>query len=501
MGGRGEIGRRCRLKIGFLWSAGSSPAVRTTLGLIALIAGSGCERRPDTGAVVASAIEGERPPTSAPLPSRLLADATEQGLVRFDATGQIEPGLAERWIVIDEGRSYIFRLRQAQWADGARVTADQVASALRRRLNVRGNPLRPFLTAVDEVVAMTPQVLEVRLSRQRPDLLKLFAQPEMAVFRVGRGGTGPMRIVATAPYPLLRPALDPARADPEDPREPQPEEDVRLIGERAAVAIARYVRRRADLVSGGNFAAWPLLATVRVPPADVRVDPAVGLFGLAVVNREGFLSNPANRAAISQAIDRIAATAAVAPAWEPIERLLPDQLDSAEPPAAPAYAALPLEERRAVARARVAEAEAAGDPVRVRVALPQGPGATLLYGQIAASLIIIGIEPERVDWDDPADLRLIDEVAPYDSGRWYLATACRPCSPQAQGALVAARDAPTMNMRAQEIARADRLLTDDAAFVPLARPFRWSLVAPRLRQWQPNARAWHPLNRLRPEPN
>ncbi|WP_245841589.1 ABC transporter substrate-binding protein [Sphingomonas lenta] len=435
------------------------------------------------------------------MPSRLLADATEQGLVRFDAAGQIEPGLAERWIVIDEGRSYIFRLRQAQWANGAKVTADQVAAALRRRLGARGNPLRPFLSAVDEIVAMTPQVLEVRLSRQRPDLLKLFAQPEMAVFRTGRGGTGPMRIVATMPHPLLRPALDPARADPEDPREPQPEEDVRLIGERAAVAIARYAERRSDLVSGGTFAAWPLLATVRVPPADVRVDPAVGLFGLAVVSRAGFLADAANRAAVSQAIDRAAATATVAPAWEPVDRLLPDRLDSAAPPAAPAYAALPLEERRAIARARVAEAETGGEPVRLRVALPRGPGATLLFGQIAASLIAIGIEPERVGWDEPADLRLIDEVAPYDSGRWYLATACRPCSPEAQAALAAARDAPTMAVRAQEIARADRLLTDDMAFIPIARPLRWSLVAPRLGQWQPNTRAWHPLNRLRREPN
>ena len=39
--------------------------------------------------------------------------------------------------------------------------------------------------------------------------------------------------------------------------------------------------------------------------------------------------------------------------------------------------------------------------------------------------------------------------------------------------------------------------TADAAFIPLARPFRWSLVSLRLAQWQANARAWHPLNRLR----
>ena len=486
MGGRGEIGRRCRLKIGFLWSAGSSPAVRTTLLALALGV-AGCNRRPDTGPVVVSAIEGE----GSQLPARLLADATEQGLVRFDAVGQIEPGLAESWIVIDEGRSYIFRLRPARWADGSEATAAQVAAALRRRLAARGNPLRPFLSAVGEVVAMTPKVLEVRLDRQRPDLLKLFAQPEMAVFRSGAGGTGPMRLLV-GPVPLLRSALDTARVDPEDPVARRPEDDVRLTGEPAALAVARFVGRRSDLVTGGSFAGWPLLAAARVAQSDVRVDPAAGLFGLAIVSRDGFLADPANRAALSQAMDRAAITA-VAPAWEPIDRIVPEALDSAAPPIVPDWSLLSLEQRRAAARARVASAGA----VRLRIALPRGPGATLLYGRIAASLLAIGVTPERVGWSAPAELRLIDEVAPYDSARWYLATACRPCGPEASAALMAARDAPTTASRGRELARADRLVADDAPFVPLARPYRWSLVAPRLTNWAPNARAWHPLNRLR----
>ena len=48
---------------------------------------------------------------------------------------------------------------------------------------------------------------------------------------------------------------------------------------------------------------------------------------------------------------------------------------------------------------------------------------------------------------------------------------------------------------------ADEALAADVAFIPLARPFRWALVAQRLRAWQPNDRAWHPLNLLRRAPN
>lgn len=442
-------------------------------------------------------------PAQVPLdaPDRALLDSVAQGLVRFDAAGQIEPGLAERWIVIDGGMSYIFRLRDAEWADGRPVTANEVVALLKQQLRRSSkNPLLPFLSAIDEIVEMTPQVIEVRLSRPRPDLLKLFAQPEMAMLRLRKpSGSGPFRIVGGGDRPLLRPALDPNRADPDDPQKIEPEQEVRLIGERAARAIARFADRRSDLVSGGTFADWPLIAATDIRPAFIRSDPAAGLFGLAIVDRSGFLSDPINRSALSQAIDRAALTAMIAPGWEPVDRILPEALDSAGPPAVPAWTLLTPDERRAGARARV-DAWKEG-PVRLRIALPQGPGGTLLFASLAASLRAIGVDTVRVATTAPADLRLIDAVAPYDSARWYLATACAPCGTAAQTALDAARLAPTLAERGQHIAEADAAMNEDTAFIPLARPLRWSLVSTRLRQWQPNSRAWHPLNRVRADPN
>ncbi len=481
--------------------------------LATCLALAGCDRRPDTGAVVVSAI-GARPRladasrVALDTPTRLMMDSAAQGLVRFDAAGQIEPGIAERWIVIDGGMSYIFRLREGDWGDGTPVTAEQVVAMLQHQIGSADhfgshNPLAPFLTAIDEIVVMTPQVIEVRLSRPRPDLLKLFAQPELALLRLRpTGGTGPFRIAQRGRAPLLRPAFDPGQADPDDQREPRPQEDVRLIGERAARAIARFANRDSDLVSGGSFVDWPLLATADIAPASVRVDPAAGLFGLAFVRREGFLTDAANRAAVSEAIDRTAATGAVAPAWDPADRILPDILDSASLPQVPAWTLLTQEERRVAARQRVAawrqETPAA---IEVRIALPAGPGATLLYAQVAASLIAIGITPVRVAIGEAADLRLVDAVAPYDSARWYLASACVACGDDARAALDAAREAPTLAERGLRIAAADKAMNEDVAFIPLARPLRWSLVAARLGQWQPNTRAWHPLNRLRADTN
>lgn len=485
-------------------------APRGVAALFILLLAS-CNPRSDTGPVVVSAIGGrpsypdvnKRP---ADTTQRLLLDSTAQGLVRFDASGQIEPGLAERWIVIDQGRTYIFRLREAEWSDGGKVTASDVAIILKRTIAPASrNPLKPFLTAIDDIVAMTDHVIEVRLSRPRPDLLKLFAQPELAVRRENPpGGSGPFRVFATsANSVMLRPAFDPARSPDDDATEPGPEQNVQLIGESAARALLRFAHKESDLVVGGSVNDWPLVALSKIAPANIRLDPAAGLFGFAIVRREGLLATAAGRAAIAEAVDRQALIAAFTPDWgPPVERLLPEKLDSASPPAISAWATLTPDARLADAVQQV-EAYRQANPgeIALRVALPATPGGNILWGRIGAALATIGIRPIRVAISAEADLRLVDEVAPYDSARWYLATACGMCSSDAQDALAAARDAPTLAERATHIAEADAALAGDVAFIPIATPLRWSLVSLRLQQWQGNPRAWHPLNRLRNDTN
>jgi peptide/nickel transport system substrate-binding protein len=476
--------------------------VAIAIGLLAL---AGCDRRSDAGPVVVSAIGGAPALADSSLgpldaPARLLMDATAQGLVRFDAAGQIEPGIAERWTVIDNGMSYIFRLRDAEWSDGRPVSAAEVVAILRRQIGERSrNPLLPFLSAVDEVVEMTPEVIEVRLKRPRPDLLKLFAQPELALFRTRPpGGGGPFRIAAThRDGVMLRPAFDPARAPDDDSAEPGPEANVRLIGERAARAIVRFAARDSDMVTGGTFADWPLLAATDIAPANQKIDPAAGLFGLAIVNRDGFLGEVANRVAVARSIDRQAIVAAFTPNWNATTQLLPERLDSSSAPATAIWTAPPADDEKPASELVAAWRTAHDGPLTLRIALPPGPGATILYGFVAAGLRRIGIGAERVAIDAEADLRLVDAVAPYDSARWYLGTACQPCGADAKAAIEAARDAPSLDLRARHIADADVALAADVAYIPIARPLRWSLVALRLGQWQGNSRAWHPLNHLR----
>lgn len=488
---------------------GGSWSVATWLALSLVLVLPACNRRPDKGAVVVSVIGETAALRDASRraftePDRVLAGATAQGLVSFDAAGVIQPGLAQRWIVIDGGRTYIFRLRRATWTDGKPVTAREVVAWLKRQLAPRSrNPLKSYLSAIEDVVEMTPDVIEVDLARPRPDLLALFAQPELAILRPGtRLGAGPLAPIAgSGAAPLLTPLPDPDR-DPDEQHAPEPEDRVRLIGERAARAILRFVARDSDLVSGGSIADWPLIRAAGAAPNNVRLDTPAGLFGLAVTDRAGLLATAEGRAAVAAAIDRQALTAVVAREWAPVEQLLPEQLDSAAAPAVAEWVASSLEQRRADARATVAAWRQAngGMEARVRLALPGGAGGNVLWGRIAADLIAAGIRPLRVALGAPAELTLVDAVAPYDSARWYLATACAACGLATPHAIEDARVAPTLAERAAALAAADAELARDGGFIPIARPFRWSLVSMRLRAWQPNARAWHPLNQLRRDP-
>src|SRR5688572_7686746 len=163
--------------------------------LVAALFLAGCEET-ESGPIAVSAIGG-RPelvnPNLQPLdpPSAFLVEAVAQGLVRFDAAGEIEPALAQRWTVSNDGLHYVFRLERTRWPNGAPVTAEQVVQRLRAAgSGPSRNALKPILGAIDDIEPMIVEVLEISLRTPRPNFLQLLAQPEMAIIRGGQG-SGP----------------------------------------------------------------------------------------------------------------------------------------------------------------------------------------------------------------------------------------------------------------------------------------------------------------------
>jgi oligopeptide transport system substrate-binding protein len=475
----------------------SLPA-RRLLAAALLLAGCGDQA---TGPLEISAIGGE-PRIDDPSrrlldpPSAVLVEAAAQGLVRFDSGGEIEPALAQRWIVSDDGLRYTFRLGKANWS-GSRITAQQVAVRLRAALAPQSrNPLKPILGAIDEIVAMTDNVLEISLKSPRPNFLQLLAQPEMAIVHEGEG-SGPYRPERRADGSVQ---LIPPDGDREDAATEAP--PLLLRGERAAVAAARFGERQADLVLGGSLADLPLARAVGVPAAQLRFDPVSGLFGLAFTAPQGAFARIETRQALAMAIDRPALVAALrVPGLQPRESLLPPGIEGLAQVSAPAWIRDPLPARQARAAALLLQPGENGR-LTVRVALPDSVGYRLLFARLRRDWAAVGVETVRVPAGAAADLRLLDEVAPAGLASWYLrhfsCESSRVCDPATDEMMAAARIAPDAATRRGLLANADRILAGLGPFIPLTAPVRWSLVAPRLTGFRPNAFGRHPIGELIP---
>ena len=493
-----------------------SPFHRRTAALLLLgvLVGLGGCRKAESGAVDAVVISDRSPrivdPLSdtATLADLLLIGNVAQGLVRFDASGDIAPGLAERWAVSDDGLSYVFRLRQATWSDGRRVRARDVVRLIERQLARRSrDPVRDTVGAIREVVAMTDRVIAVELNASRPHLLQLLAQPEFALVR-GSGGTGPFTAARDGDDLVLTRTLPGFDGD-----EAQTER-VRLGAMPAKAAVDAFVDGRAELVLGGTVADIPVATAATLPRGSLRVDPVAGLLGLVPARRDGIASQLEVRALLDEAIDRDALLAELAvPGLQPRLSLLQPGLDGIAAAYLPAWSPLSLALRRADLAQRADElfqtpAEEPAGPVDaaatsrqiVRVALPGGPGGAIILRRLKADWEPLGLEVVEAAPDN-ADFRFLDEVAPSSSPAWFLrrfrCDYVPICSEQADQLLDAARLTGFPPQRSRFFADAERIMREEVLFIPIAAPVRWSLAGRNVDGFAINRFGRHTLADLR----
>jgi oligopeptide transport system substrate-binding protein len=483
--------------------------MRRFLALL-LIAGLGLTsaacRKQHEGAVKVVVIGGQpeiRDPALGPLaePDRVLLENVAQGLVRLDASGNVVPGLAERWNVSDDGLSYIFRIASTNWPGGRKITAEQVARLLKRAIGPKSKDgLKEGFGAVDDIVSMTDRVIEIQLKAPRPDLLSLLAQPELAILRGGEG-TGPFSVTRSGPSGPLR--LTREIASPDEERTVR--DTVLLGGADAPAAVRAFVAGQSDLVLGGTFADLPYAERARLSRGSLTFDPASGLWGLAPVSAGGPLDQPEIRHLLSQAIDRDSIVAALGvPGLAPRATLLEPGLDGVSSLIPPVWLATPFPERLPTVQAQIGRLLPKGGKTAVRIALPQGPGADLLFQVVARDWGALGLTVERAASPAEADFVLIDKVAPSTSPGWFVrqfqCAAAPVCDDQVDQLLQAARDTPVPAQRFALLGEAAARIDDQQLFIPIAAPIRWSLVSRRIQGFAGNRYARHTLIDLEGSP-
>ncbi|MCB1754569.1 MAG: peptide ABC transporter substrate-binding protein [Gammaproteobacteria bacterium] len=156
--------------------------------------------------------------------SNILRDLYE-GLTTEAADGAIIPGVAERWDVSEDGKTYLFHLREAKWSNGDPVTAGDFVYGWTRALNPATGSEYSFLlfplenaqaiaggeqedlTALG-VKAIDDKTLEVKLVGPAPYFLSMITHSiAMPVHRAtveahGEQWTKPGNMVSNGPFTL-----------------------------------------------------------------------------------------------------------------------------------------------------------------------------------------------------------------------------------------------------------------------------------------------------------
>lgn len=444
--------------------------------------------------------------------------ATQSGLVAFNADGETVPALAERWIVTEDGLSFIFRLRDTQWPDGSAMTGQSARAALLEAIaQLEGTSLAQDLAPIEEVRAMAGRVIEIRLTTPEPYLLQILSQPELALRRAGgESGTGPMVLSRVAQSSGEDERMF-ARLDFKPPLErglPMDEEwqdDVRqleLTVAPGAEAIALFDEGEVELVLGGDLGSLPIVETGPLSTGTLRLDSTFGLFGLQVRDDTGLLGNGGVREGLAMAIDREELLALYnVGGWEPTTRPVSPGLPSDPGLVAERWQDMEIEDRRSEAAARISAWRRQFDegdisqPVPMTLALEEGPGWDILLNSLAEQLAGIGIALERADTAAEADLVLIDRLARYPAPRWFLnqfnCSLRRGLCSEEVDALVSEAVAQTDPVtRATLMAQAEAEFTLENVYIPIGSPLRWSLARGTVDGFVANRNAFHPLPSL-----
>jgi ABC-type oligopeptide transport system substrate-binding subunit len=275
---------------------------------------------------------------------------------------------------------------------------------------------------------------------------------------------------------------------------------VRLRALDARAALDAFGEGEVDVVLGGSVGSWPLADPGPLSRGTLRIDPAIGLFGLQVRRAGGFLARTENREALAMAIDR---QALLAPfnigGWQPSNRIVPAAIagDTAEE----RWEGIELERLRGEAGNRVAiwrSTLGQGEGPRLTIALADEPGLVILFNELVGQLATVGIVLERVEAGKAADLELIDRVARYAEPRWFLnqfncALRRGMCLSDADAEVRLALSTADPQARLEALARAEAMLTAANIYIPLAAPLRWAMVRGTVDGYAANPWAYHAL--------
>ena len=530
------------------WTDGRVPKLAPAL-LIALLALAACNDAPQRPACPAGQVcleygNNTEPQTLDPAKANMIDEASiisdlMMGLTTDAADATPIPGAATHWETSADGLVWTFHLRESKWSDGVPVTADDFVFGLRRLMDPKIASIYAYLAyvikggqAVNEgkaapetlgVRALDPRTVEITLEHPAPylpELLKhqsFYAVPKHVVEKYGDAWVQPAHYVSNGAYKLVswrlgdritavkNPYFWDAKNVCIDRVNYYPTPDV-------VTAERRVARGELDLNTRFQSNRYQRLQETMPGAAHTGVSLAVAYLSFNTRDVAAFKDIRVRRA-LSMTVDREFLTrkllrAGQEPAYAFVPGITANYVKNGPKVA---WASMPFAARQVEARRLLAAAGfTAKRPLTLAITTPNNTDTLLLMEAIQADWRSIGVEV-KIEQNEGGVAFAAYRNRDFDIGSmsWYgdfndpvtfLGLFKSDTGAQNYGdyknpafdALLAQADQePDAIKRADILARAEKLILDDEATIPIYFVVNRNLVSNRVTGWADNAPNFH----------
>lgn len=471
-------------------------------------------------------IRGLDPQTVSDLASTRVASDQFEGLTRFDARGQPQPGLAQSWTVSPDGLTWDFTLRpDLAFSDGSAITASLFPLLLERLNNpATGSPHGSLFSSISRIEAPSTDHVRVILGAPFPALPQLLAHPAMAALplhrirELGDRWTSERPLVTSGPYRVKSWLLNDHITLERNPNwhggtAPAGQVIWRPVND-PLTAVRLFADRQVDITSGYPEDRHANLSA-RYGEA-VHTAPYLGSYYFVFNTRKPPFDDERVRRALSMSVDRRWLSEKLSPMHNPpASGVVPSALYSSRwmPPT---WMSAPIAARRALAKRLLSNAGYGDDkPLRFDIRINSSPEHRRMAVALSAMWRQIGVEASvfnseaslhfaslrRGDFEMARSGWIADIAAPENFLVQHLSDAGPAnysgyASARFDQALRAALATADAGQREAGMQAAERILIDDAPVLPLYIYQSRALVAPRIRGWQDNPANMHPSSTL-----
>jgi len=467
------------------------------------------------------------------------------GLTQNDPEGRPVPGMATSWETSPDGKTWTFHLRHALWSDGVPVTANDFVFGMRRLMDPatasqyayllffikNAEPVNDGklpLTALG-VRAIDDHTLEVTLEHPAPYLLEIakhqtmYPVPEHTVKQWGDRWTDPGHYVANGPYKLVSWRLGDRITLEKNPLYWDAKsvciDQINLYPTIDSIAAERRVRR-GELDLDVNIIS-NRVAYLRRPdqiPAYVRVHTYLGVSYLVFNTHDvPALRDRRVRIALDMSVDRDFLTGKLARDGRiPAYTFVPPGTANYQSATPPVWASWTFPRRQAAARELLREAGyGPNHPLKLEYKTSDAPDSIVGAAALQAGWREVGVDVTISEEEGQIayqDLRIrnfqlggASWIADYNDATSFLELQQSKTGAQNYGdynnpvyddLLAKADNEPDAGKRAAYLSRAETIMLNDAAVIPISFLVSKNLVNPKITGWVDNLTDWHRVQYL-----